>query len=275
MRFIFCLLLCFSSVSWANTQRVVSLAPSLTEVMFDLGAEQHLVGILDGGERPAAVAHLPSVGANGQLDIETLISLKPDLILYWPGSIQITQKHAIEQLGLVIFDASTDDLQSYTQLFERLGNQLGYAQQGKKLTTQAQLRIANMRQTYQRIEPVQVFYQVWDKPMFTLGGRQIISEVLQVCGAQNIFADIDTPAPQVDREAVMLRNPDVILTSTEALVDTWKPWTNIKAVRLQQVISLQNHGVERPSYQMLDAMQTLCEQLKPIRHEIDKKAAEN
>ncbi|MFT0211689.1 helical backbone metal receptor [Pseudomonas sp. F1_0610] len=275
MRILLCLLLSFSSLAWAKAERVVSLAPSLTEVMFDLGAESSLVGILEGGKRPAAAAHIPSIGSHGQLNLELLLTLKPDLVLYWPGSIQNSQKQAIEQLGIRVFDASTNDLASYTLLFQRLGDELGYSQQGAELTAQAQQRIAQMRQTYQREVPIRVFYQIWDKPMFTLGGQQIISEILQVCGAQNIFSDIAMAAPQVDREAVMLRNPDVILTSTEALVETWKPWTTINAVRQQQVISVLDHGVERPSYQMLDAMQMLCEQLKPMQVIPSSKATAN
>ncbi|MGY2367197.1 ABC transporter substrate-binding protein, partial [Pseudomonas azotoformans] len=66
-------------------ERVVSLAPSLTEIVAELGAADVLVGVLDGGDRPAALAQVPSVGRYGQLDMERLLSLKPDLILLWPG----------------------------------------------------------------------------------------------------------------------------------------------------------------------------------------------
>lgn len=259
----FILLLC-SSMAWAQASRVVSLAPSLTEVMLDLHAEQLLVGILDGGERPAAVQAIPSIGNNGQINVEQLLSLHPDLILYWPGSISVQQKQALEQLGLPIFDASTDDLDSFSQLFTRLGAALGKAEQGRQLTAEVEQRLKHMSTQYQRTPRLKVFYQVWDRPMFTLGGSQIMSEILNVCGADNIFADIKSSAPQVDIEAVMLRQPDVILTSSENLLAGWQRWQSMYAVQQKQLLTIQDKGLERPSLQMLNAMQHLCDQLKPM-----------
>ena len=121
--------------------------------------------------------------------------------------------------------------------------------------------MAGLAQRYRRPQPLRVFYQVWDVPLYTLGGQQIISDALRVCGAENIFADLSLPAPQVSVEAVLQRNPEVILAGTQAQLDAWRKWPVVRAVELKQLWLVPDEGLERPSFQMLGAMEKLCEQL--------------
>ena len=103
--------------------------------------------------------------------------------------------------------------------------------------------------------------QVWDRPLYTLGGGQIISDALAVCGASNVFADLTLPAPQVSIEAVLQRNPEVIIASTQAQLDAWNAWPQLDAVKHGRLLLLADKGLERPSGQMLEATAKLCEQL--------------
>ncbi|EFQ60972.1 vitamin B12 transport system substrate-binding protein [Pseudomonas fluorescens WH6] len=240
-------------------ERVVSLAPSLTEIVLELGAADRLVGVLDGGDRPAALASVPSVGHYGQLNIERLLSLKPDLILLWPGSIGPAQREQLQRLNIPVYVAEPHSLEQLTAQVDAISRQLGRADAGRQLAAQLRQRLAELRQRYQRAEPLRVFYQVWNQPLYTVGGGQIISDALTVCGARNVFDDLKLPAPQVSIESVLQREPEVILVGDQAQADAWKVWPAMAGrVRL-----VPDKGLERPSGQMLEAVARLCQVISP------------
>ncbi|WP_439863946.1 cobalamin-binding protein [Pseudomonas antarctica] len=252
------LLLAFSAQVLA-VERVVSLAPSLSEIVVELGAADVLVGVLDGGERPAALASVPSVGHYGQLDIERLLSLKPDLILLWPGSVGPAQREQLQRLNIPVYVAEPHTLEQLTTQVQAIAEQLGRADAGQELAAQLRQRLAELRQRYRRDEPLRVFYQVWNQPLYTVGGGQIISDALTVCGARNVFDDLKLPAPQVNIESVLQRNPEVILVGDQALKDDWKVWPGMAA----RVRVVPDKGLERPSGQMLEAVARLCQVIAP------------
>ena len=258
------LLLAFSAQALA-VQRVVSLAPSLSEIVVELGAADLLVGVLDGGERPAVLAEVPSVGHYGQLNMERLLSLKPDLILLWPGSVGPAQREQLQRLNIPVYVAEPHSLEQLTTQVQAIAEQLGRADAGRQLAAQLRLRLAELRQRYQRAEPLRVFYQVWNQPLYTVGGGQIISDALSVCGARNVFDDLKLPAPQVSIESVLQRDPEMILAGDQAQVDAWNAWPHIAAVAHGRLVVVPDKGLERPSGQMVEAVAKLCELIAPQR----------
>lgn len=145
--------------------RVVSLAPSLSEIVVELDSADLLVGVLDAGERPAAIAHVPSVGRYGQLDIERLLSLQPDLLLLWPGSVGAAQRDQLKRLGIATLVAEPHTLEQLTTQIEAIAARLGRAERGVKRAAYLRQQLADLRQRYRRETPLRVFYQVWDKPL--------------------------------------------------------------------------------------------------------------
>ena len=253
------LLLLALSAQVLAAERVVSLAPSLSEIVMELGAADLLVGVLDGGERPVALAQVPSVGRYGQLDMERLLSLKPDLILLWPGSVGPAQREQLQRLNIPVYIAEPHNLEQLTVQVQAIAARLGRADAGQQLAAQLRQRLTELRRRYRRAEPLRVFYQVWNSPLYTVGGGQIISDALTVCGARNVFDDLNLPAPQVSIESVLQRNPEMILVSDQAQMDAWKAWPTM-AERLRQV---PDKGLERPSGQMLEALGRLCRVIAP------------
>ncbi|WP_448109473.1 cobalamin-binding protein [Pseudomonas azerbaijanoccidentalis] len=243
--------------------RVISLAPSLSEIVVELDSADLLVGVLDAGERPAELNGLPSVGRYGQLDMERLLSLKPDLLLLWPGSVGPAQREQLKRLNIPTYVAEPHNFEQLTAQIEGIAAQLGRPERGVSLATELRRRLAELRQRYRRDEPLRVFYQVWDRPLYTVGGGQIISDALDVCGARNVFADLTLPAPQVSVEAVLQRNPEVILASDQAQLDAWKPWPQVAAVRQGRLLLVTDKGLERPSGQMVEATAKLCQSISP------------
>ncbi|MDG1582181.1 cobalamin-binding protein [Pseudomonas sp. GOM6] len=246
-------------------ERVVSLAPSMSEIMLELGAESRLVGMLDGGERPAGLADLPTVGRFGSLDVESLLSLKPDLILLTPGSLSDAQRQQLTDLGLALYLNEARDFDQLAEAFAEIGARVGQPERGADLRAQFRDGMQALRQRYRRSPAVPVFYQIWHQPLYTIGTRQLIGEALQVCGARNVFADLTLPAPQVSVEAVLARAPEVILGGSGAELQHWQAWPQLPAVRLRQVWTVPDKGLERPSFQMLAATARLCEQLAQAR----------
>ncbi|KAF1028892.1 MAG: Vitamin B12-binding protein [Pseudomonas sp.] len=256
MRVWLALLLLVFSARAAAVQRVVSLAPSLSEIVAELGAADLLVGVLDGGEQPAALADVPSVGRYGQLDMERLLSLKPDLILLWPGSVGPAQREQLLRLNIQVFVAEPHSLEQLTTQIQTIARQLGRADAGRQLAAQLRQRLAGLRLRYERAEPLRVFYQVWNQPLYTVGGGQIISDALAVCGARNVFADLKLPAPQVSVESVLARDPQVILAGDQQQLEAWP-------LAGRRLLVVPDKGIERPSGQMVEAVAKLCEVLSP------------
>jgi vitamin B12 transport system substrate-binding protein len=258
------LLLAVSAPVLANL-RVVSLAPSLSEIVVELDSADLLVGVLDAGERPAAIASVASVGRYGQLDMEQLLSLKPDLLLLWPGSVGPAQRDQLKRLGIPTFVAEPHSLDQLSTQIEAIATQLGRPERGLKLATDLRQTLTDLRQRYHREVPLRVFYQVWDTPLYTVGGGQIISDALEVCGARNVFADLSLPAPQVSIEAVLQRDPEVILAGDQAQLNAWKSWPQVAAVKQGKLLLVTDKGLERPSGQMISATAKLCQVIQPQR----------
>ncbi|MGY1953259.1 cobalamin-binding protein [Pseudomonas pergaminensis] len=254
------LLLALSAQALA-AERVVSLAPSLSEIVAELGAADMLVGVLDGGDRPTALAHVPSVGHYGQLDMERLLSLRPDLILLWPGSVGPAQREQLQRLNIPVYVAEPHSLEQLTTQVQAIAEQLGRAEAGRQLAAHLRQRLAELRQRYRRTEPLRVFYQVWNQPLYTVGGGQIISDALSVCGARNVFDDLKLPAPQVSIESVLQRDPEMILVGDQAQEEAWKVWPAMA----ERVRLVPDKGLERPSGQMLEAVGRLCQVIAPDR----------
>jgi vitamin B12 transport system substrate-binding protein len=253
------------SASTVAAPRVVSLAPSLSEIDVELESADLLVGVLDGGDRPPMLQDLPSVGRYGQLDMEHLLSLKPDLLLLWPGSVGPAQRQQLKGLGIPLYIADPHSLDQLITQIEAIAMQLGRPERGVQRAAQLRVRLEELRQRYRRATPLPVFYQVWDRPLYTVGGGQIISDALAVCGARNVFADLSVPAPQVSVESVLQRNPQVILATEQAQLDAWKAWPQLPAVTQGRLLLVRDKGLERPSGQMIEATARLCELIAPDR----------
>lgn len=259
-RLIACLLL-FTVWHASAAERVISLAPSLTEIVVELDAADLLVGVLDGGDRPSGAAALMSVGRYGQLEMERLLSLRPDLLLLWPGSVSASQRDQLQRLKIPTFIAEPHSLAQLADQIEQIGERLGRAERGRQVAGVFRQRLSELRKRYHQDVPISVFYQVWDQPLYTVGGGQIISDALAVCGARNVFADLSQPAPQVSLESVLQRNPDVIVAGATSQLAVWKAWPSLKA----RLLVVPDKGIERPSGQMIEAVARLCETLSPDR----------
>ncbi|MGX8849934.1 ABC transporter substrate-binding protein, partial [Pseudomonas aeruginosa] len=135
----------------------------------------------------------------------------------------------LRDFGIALFIAEPHSLDELALQLAALGEALGEAEAGQRLSARFREGMRRLAERYRRDKPLKVFYQVWDRPLYTIGGRQVISDALRVCGAENLFGDLPQPAPQVSVEAVLARDPAVIVAGSHAQLELWRQWPALAA----------------------------------------------
>jgi iron complex transport system substrate-binding protein len=254
----------------APARRIVSLAPHATENLFVAGAGERLVGVVDYSDYPASAKRIRNVGSYERPDLETIAALKPDLVVAWQsGNIGGLVKR-LEALGYPVYQTQPDHLDDISANIEKLGRLAGTEAVSRPAAAAFRQRLAKLRQQYSTRPPVRVFYQAWHQPLLTVGGSQIISEVIHLCGGENIFAGLDSKAPSVSVEAVIAANPEAIVASgmgydTPVGLDDWRKWKRMQAVRRSNLFHVPADLMQRPTPRLLDGAEQLCRHLETAR----------
>jgi len=218
----------------APAQRIVSLAPHATELLFALGAGSRIVGTLDTSDTPAAAKAIPRVGDSRALDLERIVALRPDLIVTWPWTAP-AQVEALRARGIAAFTTMPATIDGIAADLERLGALTGTQAAGWREAEAFRARLKRLRERNAGVQRVRVFYEIWDSPLYTIGGRHLITEAIDLCGGENVFAALTLPAPAVDVEAVLAAKPDAIIAGADrgarpAWLDSWRRWKELPAV---------------------------------------------
>jgi iron complex transport system substrate-binding protein len=254
-------------------QRIVSLAPNLTELLFAAGAGARLVGTVAYSDFPAAARRVVRVGDSTAIDVERVVALKPDVVLAWrsgnpPGTIT-----KLEQLGVRVFVTEPGTLAAIADEIVLFGRIAGTEGTAGKAAAQFRREIAALRHDYQGRRPVSVFYQVWHEPLMTVNGKQVISAVIDLCGGRNIFAGLSALVPRVSLEAVLAANPEAIVTASDRsaaqALANWSAWQQLRAVRDGNLLVIPPDDISRPTPRLLKGARRLCAQLERIRHTDD------
>ncbi|MBU4612875.1 cobalamin-binding protein [Achromobacter sp. GG226] len=251
-------------------RRVVALAPHATELVFAAGGGPQLVGAVRYSDWPAAARLVPQVGDAWHLNAETLVGLRPDLVVAWlPGPVQPLQT-ALDAASVRVFYTAPTRLADIADDVERLGTLLGTTRQASAKATSLRVRLRGLEQTYADRTPVRVFIHAGSAPLYTLSDNHIVGDALRVCGGVNVFGRAGPAAPQVEMEALIAANPQVILTTDEQggrdPVGFWRSTApHLPAVRLARVIAVPADALYRPGPRLFDATAQLCEALEAIR----------
>jgi len=248
--------------------RVVSLAPHVTELLFAAGGGSKIVGAVTYSDYPEEAKKIPRVGDNRLVDLERLIAMKPDLVVVWMHGSSERQIDAIRQLGIPMFHSEPKNLDSIADNLIRLGQLMGTESVAQPAAAEVRRQLAELSQKYAHRPPVRMFYQVWDKPLYTLSGMHIVSDAIRLCGGVNIFADLKTTAPVVSIEAVLQADPEAIFGTAEKNyggVNLWRPYTGMTAVRNDNLFTLNGELLNRSGPRMIAGTAALCEKLDIAR----------
>jgi len=254
----------------APAKRIVSLAPHVTELLFAVGAGKQVVGTVDYSDYPAAAKAIPKVGGYSKLDLEAIVALKPDLIIGWESGNHAASVQKLRSMGLPVYLTQPNKLEEIPSVLERFGKLAGTEVAAKQAARQFRERQAKLTSQYSHKPNVPVFYQVWKQPLMTVNGKQIISDVLRICGGSNVFADLPILAPTVTAEAVIAINPEVILASGMGQsrpdwVDDWRRWGSLTAVKRNNLYFIPPDLLQRHTPRILDGAEKLCHLLDEAR----------
>lgn len=250
--------------------RIVTLAPHLAETVFAAGAGSQLVGTVEYSDYPAAARKVARVGGYSRLDLEAVVALRPDLIVAWYSGNSPANVETLRKLGYPIYVSQLDRIDGIANEIERLGRLAGTAPAADAAARQFRGRLDELRKQYGSRPRVRTFYQIWKQPLSTVGRKQIITDVIRLCGGDNVFGDIDNLAPVVTAEAVITANPEAIVASGmgEARpdwLDDWKRWPTITAVARDNLFFVPPELIQRHTPRLLDGAERLCRYLETAR----------
>ncbi|UEP34037.1 cobalamin-binding protein [Burkholderia ambifaria] len=258
----------------APAQRVISLAPHATELVYAAGGGAKLVGTVTYSDYPPAAQAVPRVGDNKALDLERIAALKPDLIVVWRHGNAERQTDALRALHIPLFFSEPKHLDDVATSLRQLGVLLGTAPVADAAAASFSRDIAALRARYAARAPVTMFFQVWDRPLTTLNSAHLFNEVITLCGGRNVFAALKPLAPSVTDEAVLAANPEAIVTTSAGATRSdaplpslarWRAWPALTAVARNNLFAIDGDLLTRPSPRIARGAAALCEDLDAAR----------
>jgi iron complex transport system substrate-binding protein len=251
-----------------SAERIVSLAPNLTELLYTVGAGAQLVGVSAWSDYPREVLNLPVVGDAFTVDQEQLALARPDLLLVWESG---TPAHVVGELrgiGYRVVAIRTRSLDDIASALQQIGQLTGHVKEAEGAAASYRAELQAMRDRYSILPAIRVFYQVAARPLYTINNEHYISELISICGGDNIFNDLSDLAPTVDVEAVVDRNPEVMLASTDAGDEAfaeWDRWPGMAAIRFGNQFLLPADEIGRPTTRVVIAGNAMCLALQQAR----------
>jgi iron complex transport system substrate-binding protein len=251
-------------------RRIVSLAPHVTETLFAAGAGAAVVGAVSYSDYPKAAKQIPQVGSYPNVDLERVVSLKPDLVVGWPGGNAPAQLERLRALGLTVYRSDPRRIEDVAANIKRLGVLAGTPAQADAAAAKFRHRHRELAQRYRARPPVTVFYQVWHRPLMTINGAHLISQVIALCGGVNVFTALPALTPTLDVEAVLKADPAVIVASgmdesRPEWLDDWRRWPQLRAVRDGHLYFVPPDLLQRHGPRILDGAEQLCAALDQAR----------
>jgi len=265
----------------APAQRVVSLAPHVTELLYAAGGGAKIVGAVSYSDYPPQAQQLPRVGDNKSLDLERIVALKPDLIVVWRHGNAQRQLDRLRELHIPLFFSEPHHLDDVAVSLTKLGELLGTSSTADAAAAAYRRDIARLRAQYADRPVVSVFYQVWDQPLMTLNGEHMVSDVIELCGGRNVFAKLQPLVPTVSTEAVLAANPQAIVTAapgatkpdtTLPQLGAWRAWPRLSAVANNNLFSIDGDLINRPAPRIALGAKQMCEDLDLARSRIRQNA---
>jgi iron complex transport system substrate-binding protein len=256
----------------AQSRRLLSLAPNLTELVYAAGAGKQLVGVVAYSDYPVAAQRLPLIGDAFRLDFERVMALQPDLVVAWGSGTPRENVDRLRELGLRVEPLSVDHLDEIPQALEKIGDWVGTAAVARAEAARFRAALAERRQSLSthRGVPPRVFIQIGRNPYYTVNDRHLIGEVVKLCGGRNVFGGLSQLAPVVGEEDIVATRPEVILILDDgrdggASAKAWQRWRQLPAVRAGRVYTVDSNTLARATPRVLAGIGTVCTKLQGVR----------
>ncbi len=239
-------------------QRIVSLSPSTTELLFAIGAGPRLVGRTRWCDYPPAAAAVPSVGDGLNPNVEMVLSRRPDLVVLYASAANQDAITRFDNLHIAAASLRLDRLDDLPRAARFLGRLTGTAARAESLAAGFQARLDSARAA--RVAPTRrVAVIVWDNPPIVIGAGSFLTELLSLAGARNVFDDVAQPSAPAAIEAIAGRDPDVVLVLGDSVPSLARrpEWRSVRAIRQRRVVAVRGSEFERPTFRAFDAVRAL------------------
>jgi iron complex transport system substrate-binding protein len=253
-----------------NPKRVIALAPSITEIMYDLGQEKRLVGVTQYSTYPPEAESLPRVGSYVRLDIEKIVALKPDLCFATKDG---NPKHIVDKivsLGIPVYVINPRNLQQIMDTITRLGALLHAEKQAEELVSDMEKRIGQVQARVKKGDHrPRVFFQIDAEPLFSAGTDTFIHELIELAGGINTTAG-EVSYPRYSWEDIIVLQPEIVMISSmagglapEYLLNSWKKWNLLSAVKNDKVFVVDAELFDRPTPRLIDGLEVIAAIIHP------------
>lgn len=251
-------------------QRIVTLSPALTENLYAAGAGEKIIGVVEFCDYPEEAKKVARVGSGASVDLETLVSMKPDLVIAskkWNRAVHVEKLRA---MGFPVYVSELNNLEDIAYEIKRMGVLAGTSTVAEKVAEKYRSGLLSLKTKYGDRSSVSTFYQAWKQPLVTVGGQEFVSQIIKLCGGKSIFADQKNSAIVVNIESVLVANPEAIVASGmgEAhpeWLDDWKSWKNITAVKHDNLFFIPPWLLQRDTPRLLEGAELLCQHLERAR----------
>lgn len=249
----------------APPQRIVSLNPATTELLFALGAGPRVVGRTQYDFWPDSARLVPSVGGGMRPNLEAVLGRQPDLVIMYASGDDRGAADRLTAAGVTTAAFRIDKIRDFTRVTLDLGKLLGDTLRAHTVVDSVTATLDRVRRATDSLPRPSVFLHAWEKPLMTIGGGSFLSELVTIAGGRNIYDSLPAPSPVVTLEDVLRRNPDIILVSPveRQTLLTSRRWRALPAVRAGRVIAYDTNVVERPSVKLGEAAVSLARILHP------------
>lgn len=254
----------------APARRIVSLAPHVTETLYAAGAGARLVGAVEYSDYPEAAKALPRVGGYSRLDLEAIAALRPDLVIGFASGNAPAHLARLRALGIPVYLSQPNRIEDVAGNLEHFGELAGSAATARAAATAFRDRLQALRARYSGRPPVRTFYQMWKQPLMTVGGGQVISDAIRLCGGDNVFGELKPLAPTVTVEAVIAADPEAIVASgmdasRPDWLDDWRRWKDLLAVKRDNLFFVPPDLLQRHTPRIVEGAERLCIHLETAR----------
>jgi iron complex transport system substrate-binding protein len=251
-------------------ERIISLAPHITEILYAVGAGDEIVGAVDYSDYPAAALDIPRIGSSDRINYEAIVALDPTLIFGWESGNGIESLNRLRELGLTVYSHNPETLGDVADSLKLFAELTGHSDMGEQQFRLFNERWQRLEQKYRHSKPLTVYYQIWNEPQMTVNGDHLISDVIELCGGVNPFADALPLIPRIGVESVIQADPEVIIAAGMAgerpvWLDDWNQWPSMVAVANERLFFVHPDLMHRHSPRILEGAEQVCQILDRAR----------
>ena len=256
-----------------SAETIIGLAPHIVENLYSAGAGEKLIGSVSYSDYPQEARTLPQVGSAYAWSLESVVALAPDLVVLWGSGNGSSALSQLERLGIKVYVSEPRALSDIAASIRDFGILAGTEASAEVSAARFEETIEQLQSNYRQESRLRVFYQIWNKPLQTINGEHMISQVINLCGGSNVFESETQLAPRISLETVLDINPDAIVasgmgTSRPEWLDDWKRYGSLRAVQQGALLHIHPDLIQRPTVRIAKGATDLCRQLERVRHQL-------